>query len=106
MVDQDAARPREDDDPVGQRDSFTMTLTHHPAAEAYRQRVLRERGWLRGVDYVLMRESVRAHDATDRTLSTRLVAERIQLLPAPDEAPTPNARLPNEAGGRHRKALE
>ena len=82
----------------------TMTLTYHPAAEAYRQRVLRERGWLRGVDCVMMRETVRAHDAADRTLSTRLVAERIQLQPAPKGEVPSNARLLNEAGGHQRKA--
>ena len=85
----------------------TMNLTYHPAAEAYRQRVLQERGWLRGVDYVMMRETVRVHDATDRTLSTRLMAEKIQLLPVPDgEASIPNARLPGEREGRRRKAQE
>ena len=31
----------------------TMNRTHHPAAEEYRQRVLRERGWLRGVESVM-----------------------------------------------------
>ena len=77
----------------------TMNLTRHPAAEEYRQRVLRERGWLRGVDYVIMRETVRVQDAADLTLSTRLVAERIQLLPAPGEGPIRKARLANERGG-------
>ena len=62
------------------------TLRHHPAAEAYRERVLRERGWLRGLDYVMMKETVRVHDAAERTLPTRLVAERIQLLQPSDES--------------------
>jgi hypothetical protein len=60
--------------------------------------VLRERGWLRGVDFVMMREVVRVQDAADLTLSTRLVAERIQLLPA-GEASVQKARLANERGG-------
>jgi len=77
----------------------TMNLTRHPAAEEYRQRVLRERGWLRGVDYMIMRETVRVQDAADLTLSARLVAERIQLLPAPGGGPIHKARLTNERGG-------
>ena len=76
----------------------TMRLSRDPAAEEYRQRVLRERGWLRGVDFVMMREVVRVQDAADLTLSTRLVAERIQLLPA-GEASVQKARLANERGG-------
>jgi hypothetical protein len=60
----------------------TMSLMHHPAAEEYRQRVLRERGWLRGVDWVMMKETVRVHDALAQTLPARSVAEKIQLLPA------------------------
>jgi hypothetical protein len=67
----------------------TMNLTHHPAAEEYRQKVLRERGWLRGVDYVMMKEVIRMHDAMEPTLPTRAIAEKIQLLPAPAvEAPS------------------
>lgn len=61
----------------------TMNLTHNPAAEEYRQRILRDRGWLRGVDFVMMREIVRSQEAVEQTSSTRSVAEKIQLLPAP-----------------------
>jgi len=46
---------------------------------------------------VMMREVVRVQDAADLTLSTRLVAERIQLLPA-GEASVQKARLANERG--------
>ena len=60
----------------------TMSLAHDPAAEEYRRRVVSERGWLRGVDYVMMKEAVRARDKMEQTLPTRLVAERIQLFPA------------------------
>ena len=49
----------------------TMALTHYPAADEYRQRVLRERGWLRGVDYVMMKEIVRVQDALEQALPTR-----------------------------------
>ena len=64
----------------------TMALTHYPAADEYRQRVLRERGWLRGVDYVMMKEIVRVQDALEQALPTRSVAERLQLLPAPQKS--------------------
>jgi len=62
-----------------------MNLMHHPAAEEYRQRVLRERGWLRGVDCVMMKEIVRVQDALEQTMPARAVAEKLQLLPAPAE---------------------
>ena len=78
----------------------TVTLTHHPAAEAYRQHVLRERGWLRGLDYVMMREAVRVHDAMDRTLPTRLVAERIQLLQPPAAGAAPQLQEQERIRGR------
>jgi len=44
-----------------------------------------------------MREIVRVEDASALTLSNRLVAERIQLLPA-GEASVQKARLANERG--------
>jgi hypothetical protein len=78
----------------------TMNLTHNPAAEEYRQRVLRERGWLRGVDYVMMLEIVRAQEALQQTRPTRAVAEEIQLLPAPVAAPTPVVERPRAAEPR------
>lgn len=62
-----------------------LNLMHHPAAEEYRQRVLRERGWLRGVDCVMMKEIVRVQDALEQTSPARAVAEKVQLLPAPVE---------------------
>ena len=72
----------------------TMALTHYPAADEYRQRVLRERGWLRGVDYVMMKEIVRVQDALEQALPTRAVAERLQLLPAPvEQTPVQQPRL-------------
>ena len=66
----------------------TMNLTHHPAAEEYRQRVVRERGWLRGVDYVMMKEIVRNQEALEQALPARAIAEKIQLLPAPTTTST------------------
>jgi len=71
----------------------TMNLTHHPAAEEYRQRVVRERGWLRGVDYVMMKEIVRNQEALEQALPARAIAEKIQLLPAPVEQPVQQPRL-------------
>jgi len=64
-----------------------LSLTHHPVAESYRQQVLRDRGWLRGVDLVIMQELVRAQHALDQTRPVRGVAEQLQLLPAPMPAP-------------------
>jgi len=66
----------------------TMNLTHYPAAEEYRQRVVRERGRLRGVDYVMMKEIVRNQEALEQALPARAVAEKIQLLPAPTTTST------------------
>ena len=83
----------------------TMNLTHHPAAEEYRQKVLRERGWLRGVDYVVMKEIVRMQEALEQTLPTRAVAEKLQLLPAPVEPrPVQQPRLVTSRGESKAKA--
>ena len=60
-----------------------MRLTQTPAAEQYRQRVLRERGCLRGVDCVLMREIVRVDEAMTHMRPARAVAEQIQRAGAP-----------------------
>lgn len=60
-----------------------ISLTRHEAAEEYRQRVLMERGLLRGADYVVMREIVRAHESLDQMRPARAVAEELQLLPVP-----------------------
>jgi hypothetical protein len=69
----------------------TLNLTHNPAAEHYRQRVLRDRGALRGMDHVLMRELVRTHEAAAQIRPARAVAEQIQA-----EAPVEERRS-NEA---------
>ena len=76
----------------------TMSLTHNTAAEDYRQRVLRDRGPLRGVDYVMMREIVHAHESLEQTRSTRSVAEQIQLQAVPVEPNTLERRLVRVAG--------
>ena len=59
----------------------TMRLARHAPAEEYRQRVLRDRGSLRGIDCVLMRELVRAQDVMEDTRPARSVAEQIQSQP-------------------------
>ena len=74
----------------------TLSLTHHPVAESYRQQVLRDRGWLRGVDFVIMQELVRAQHAVDQTRPARAVAEQLQLLPAPTPAPSRSKRRPQQ----------
>ena len=57
----------------------TVLVMRNPAAQDYRLRVLAERGVLRGVDYVLMREIARADEAQVMTQTARAVAEQIQL---------------------------
>lgn len=81
-----------------------MNLTYHPAAEEYRQRVLRERGWLRGVDYVMMKEIVRVQDTLEQTLATRSVAEKIQLLPPVEPRSVQQPRLVTSRGEPKSKA--
>lgn len=63
-------------------------LMQTPAAEAYRQRVLTDRGALRGVDYLMMREIVRGHEALELTQLSRSVVEELQRVPV---APEPSA---------------
>ena len=55
------------------------------AADAYRQRVLSERGPLRGIDYIMMREIAMAHDALEMTRIARSVF--LQLNQAPEATP-------------------
>ena len=70
-----------------------MATTRHPAAEAYRQDVLKRRGPLRGLDFVLMREVVRAHDAVDATRFARTVAEQMQRPATAVVLEVPEARV-------------
>jgi hypothetical protein len=58
-----------------------LSLTSNDVAEEYRQRILRERGFLRGADYVMMRELVQAQEALDRLRPARSVAEQLQSMP-------------------------
>lgn len=53
-------------------------LTLHARADDYRQRVLAERGALRGMDCVLMRQIVRAQQQLDDTCAARAVADALQ----------------------------
>ena len=55
------------------------------AADAYRRRILSERGPLRGVDFIMMGEIARAQDAIETTRLARTVAEqlsRVDAMPA------------------------
>jgi hypothetical protein len=56
----------------------SMTVARNPSAEAYRRQVLSDRGPLRGADYVIMREIVRAQESLERTQWARTVAEHVQ----------------------------
>ena len=68
-----------------------LSLTSNQVAEEYRQRILRERGFLRGADYVMMRELVQAQESLERVRPARSVAEQLQSLPV---TPAPLAHEP------------
>jgi len=57
----------------------TMILLRHESAEEYRESVLANRGPLRGVDYVVMRELVGANESIKQMRPARAVAEQVQL---------------------------
>jgi hypothetical protein len=68
-----------------------MAATRNASAEEYRQRVLRERGPLRGVDHVVMAEFVRVQASLDKAQWARTVAEQLQR---PGTAPDPKSSEP------------
>lgn len=68
-------------------------ITMHAVAQDYRQRTLLQRGPLRGSDYVLMRELVRAQEALESMRPARSVAAELQLLPAETQALVHEPRL-------------
>lgn len=55
-----------------------LLLMRDPGAEAYRQRVLKERGALRGVDYLMMKEIAAVSESMVLTQTARSVRERVQ----------------------------
>lgn len=65
----------------------TFLLMRNDAARAYRDRMLQQRGVLRGVDCVLMREIARADEERVMTLTARDVATQVQARPTADAAP-------------------
>jgi hypothetical protein len=84
-----------------------LSLTKHGVAEDYRQRTLRERGLLRGADYVMMRELVRAQEALERVRAARSVAEQFQCLPLATQAIVHEPRLVRVGAARdHSEPLE
>jgi hypothetical protein len=69
-------------------------VTRDDTVDAYRRRILGERGPLRGTDYLLMREIARANDAMDMTRVARTVSARLnQLDIAPAEVQGKEPRL-------------
>jgi hypothetical protein len=79
----------------------TIGLTRHETAEDYRRRTLVERGPMRGMDYILMREMVRVEESLEQLRPARSVAEQLQLLPVPVAAGSPEPRLVRiGSGGR------
>ena len=84
-----------------------LSLTKHGVAEDYRQRTLRERGLLRGADFVMMRELVRAQEALERVRAARSVAEQFQCLPLAAQAIVHEPRLVRVGAARdHSESLE
>jgi hypothetical protein len=77
-----------------------LDLTRHEVAEQYRQDTLRERGALRGADYVMMRELVQAQEARERVRPARSVAEQLQALPVAPQAVVHERRLVRVGPGR------
>lgn len=55
-------------------------VMRNPAADAYRQRTLQERGPLRGIDYLMMGEIARVNDDLAMTHVARSVAERLNSI--------------------------
>jgi hypothetical protein len=80
-------------------------LLRSEAAESYRKSVLKERGPLRGLDYVLMRELVNTHDSIAQLRPARTVAEQLQLLVPSIEIPSVEPRLVQVGSGTHGAAL-
>jgi len=81
----------------------TLRLTNHAAGEDYRRRTRDERGPLRGIDYILMRELVRFEESLEGLRPARLVAERVQLpTPAFDRGPSEPRLIAVRAAARTR----
>lgn len=72
------------------------SLTRSESAEDYRSRTLADRGPLRGVDYVILRELVRAQEFADQARPARVVADQLQRMsaPAPENVGTAGASEP------------
>jgi len=75
-------------------------LTRHRVAEDYRQRTLRERGPMRGADYLMMRELVQVQEALDRVRAARAVAAQFQSLPTTTKAVSHEPRLKRVGAAR------
>ena len=79
------------------------SLTRHGLAEEYRQRTLRERGPVRGADYVMMRELIQAQEALARVRAASSVAELLQSLAVADQAIVHEPRLVRVGGARDKR---
>ncbi len=79
-------------------------LTRHETAEDYRRRTIVERGPLRGMDYILMREMVRIQESLEQIRPARSVSEQLQLMPMPVVAGSPEPRLVRIGSGGARGA--
>lgn len=68
-------------------------LLRHPAADDYRRAVLADRGPLRGLDHVMMRELVRTQEALDEMRPARAVTANFRRQPESTDAVTVEPRL-------------
>jgi hypothetical protein len=71
----------------------TLRLTNHAAGEDYRRRTRDERGPLRGLDYILMRELVRFEESLEGLRPARHVAEEVQRATPSFDPGSPEPRL-------------
>ena len=71
----------------------SMAVARSPSAEEYRRQVLKDRGPLRGADFIIMREIVRAQESLERTQWARTVAEYVQRQVPSADTGTSEPRL-------------
>jgi hypothetical protein len=84
----------------------TMSLLQHESAEEYREGVLADRGPLRGVDYVIMRELVGANESIKQMRAARVVAEQVQLPARVVSTSRGEPRLVEISGAKGQSALK
>ena len=84
----------------------TTSLLQHQSAERYRRSILAERGSLRGVDYVIMRELAAANESLEQIRPARVVAAQLQSHAAEVSPPATGPRLAEVGDDSSLAALE